>query len=97
MGDDSQSTIGASKEGQPRLAPFTVNDICVGPFTLAAGDLNVHLCLWYEHQVAEQRVETVEVWLVSRNASILNNGEPTHAYRATGGLSILDVTMVNGT
>ncbi len=74
---------------------LALNNISVGPFTLAAGDLNAHSSLWDEHQPAEQRGETIEDWLISRHASILNNGEPTHVNRATGGLSTPDVTIVN--
>ncbi len=58
---------------------LALNNISVGPLTLAAGDLNVHSSLWDEHQPADQRGETVENWLISRLASILSNGEPTHA------------------
>ncbi len=76
---------------------LALNNISVGPFTLAAGDLNAHSYLWDEHQPADQRGETVEDWLISRHASILNNGEPTHVNRVTGGLSTPDVTMVNNT
>ncbi len=41
--------------------------------------------------------QTIEDWLISRHASILNNGEPTHVNRATGGLSTPDVAIVNNT
>ncbi len=76
---------------------LALNNISVGPFTLAAGYLNAHSSLWGEHQPADERSETVEDWLISRHASILNNGEPIHVNRATGGLSTPDVTMVNNT
>ncbi len=58
---------------------------------------NPYSSLLDEHQPADQRGETVEDWVISRNISILNNGAPTHVNRATGGLSIPDVTMVNST
>ncbi len=61
------------------------------------GDLDAHSSLWDEHHPADQRGEAVEDWLISRHAGILNNGEPTHVNRATGGLSTTDVNMVNGT
>ncbi len=53
------------------------NNICVGPFILAAGDLNAHWSLRDEHKPADQRGKTVEDWFISRHASIPNNGEPT--------------------
>ncbi len=59
-----------------------INNICGGPFTLAGDDLNA---FWYEHQTTDQRGDTVEDWLISRNTSILSNGEPTCVNRATGG------------
>ncbi len=40
---------------------LTLNNISVGPFTLAAGDLNAHSSLWDEHLPADQRDQTVEV------------------------------------
>ncbi len=39
---------------------LALNNINVGPFTLAAGDLNAHSSLWDEHQPADQRGEAVE-------------------------------------
>ncbi len=60
----------------------TINNIC-GAFTLAADDLNA---FWDEHQTTDQRGDTDEDWLISRNTSILSNGEPTYVNRATGGL-----------
>ncbi len=76
---------------------LALKNISIGPFTLAAGDLNAHSSLWDEQQPDDQRGEAVEDRLISRHASILNNGEPTHVTRATGGLSTPDVTMVNST
>ncbi len=39
---------------------LALNNICVGPFTLAAGDLNAHSSLWDEHQPADQQGEADE-------------------------------------
>ncbi len=94
MGDDSQSIRGPVKG--PTSSDFlALKNISGGTFTLVAGDLNVHSSFWDEHHPVDQLGETVEDWLMSRHASILNNGEPTHLNRATGGLSTPDVTMVN--
>ncbi len=43
----------------------------------------------------QRRGELVEDWLLSQNASILNNGTATCVNRGTGGLSTLDVTTVS--
>ncbi len=51
--------------------PFTLNNFCVGPFTFTTGDLSAHSYLWDKYQPANQRVETVEDWLISKIASIL--------------------------
>ncbi len=96
MGDDSQSIRCNSKGAHLTWLPRPKQHQRF-PFTLAAGDLNAHSSLWDEHQPADQRGKTIEDWLISRHASILNNGEPTHANRTTGGLSTPDVTTVNNT
>ncbi len=44
---------------------LALNNISVGPFTLAAGDLNAHSSLWDDHRPADQRGDTVEDWLIS--------------------------------
>ncbi len=87
----------APVKGSTPSDSLALNGISVGPFTLAAVDLNAHSSLWDEHQPVDQRGEAAEDWLISRHASILNNGEPTHDNRASGGLSTPEVTMVNNT
>ncbi len=66
-----------------------------GNLFLAGGDLNAHPPLWDEHQPADQRGELVEDWLLSQNASILNDGTATCVNRGTGGLSTPDITAVS--
>ncbi len=77
--------------------PLALNNICVGPFILPAGDLNAIWSLRDEHKPADQRGKTVEDWFISRNARTLNIDEPTQVNRATGGLRTPAVTMVNNT
>ncbi len=62
---------------------------------LAGGDLNAHSPLWDEHQPADQRGEAVEAWLLSLNASILNDATATCVNRGTGGLSPPEITAVS--
>ncbi len=66
-----------------------------GNLFLAGGDLNVYSPRWDEHQPADQRGELEEDWLISQNASILNDGTATCVNRGTGGLSTPDITAVS--
>ncbi len=74
---------------------FDLKNICVGPFTLVSVDLSAHSYLWDKRQSADRRCETDVDWLISRNASILNNGEPTYVNRATARLITRNITMIN--
>ncbi len=51
-----------------------------GNLFLAGGDLNAHCPLWDE-------LQPVEDWLLSQNASILNDGTATCVNRGAGGLN----------
>ncbi len=55
--------------------------------TEPGGDLNAHSPMWDELQPADRRGELVEGWLLSQNASILNDGTAMCVNRGTGGLS----------
>ncbi len=66
---------------------FAKNQVCY--------NLKAHSPLWDEHQPADQRGELVEDWLLSQNASILNDGTATCVNRGTGGLSTPDITAVS--
>ncbi len=77
---------------------IALNNIGVGPFTLAVGVLNAHSSPWNEPQPAGQRGELVEDWRIFRNARILNNNEPTPSStvnQAIGGLSTRDIDTVS--
>ncbi len=74
---------------------FALDTTEPGNLFLAGGDLNAHSPLWEEHQPTGQRGELVEDWLLSQNASILNDGTATCINRGAGGLSTPDITAVS--
>ncbi len=74
----------------PALAPTEP-----GNLFLSEDDINAHSPLWDERQLADQRGELVDDWLLSEKASILNDGTATCVTRGTGSLSTPDITAAS--
>ncbi len=82
--DSRKPKLGSDDRGEDTLVLATTEP---GNLFLARGDFNTHSLLWEEHQPGDQRGELVEDWLLSQNASILNDGTATCVNRGADGLS----------
>jgi ribonuclease HI len=61
--------------------------------SIICGDLNGHSPLWDDIQPSDDRGEEIENWVIEKELSILNSGEPTRHSRITGNGSSPDLSL----
>lgn len=61
--------------------------------SLICGDVNAHSPLWDEIQPPDARGNQIVDWVIDKDLSILNTGEPTRVSYITGNKSTPDITL----